>query len=371
MPLGGSLPTLLPESTGTTFYVDPDGNDTNDGSIGSPWQTLSKVNSTLTAGQKALLREGIYGDGTTSQTFTMTGTSANPITVEAFPGELVDMRIRLTPTTGHHIRFRGMHFSTPIILGGSPEPYIYVNGGADIEISENDFHTSDFSSIFANPSSARVHIIRNLFDTNGDGTSPQDHGIYCDSDAFLIIGNVIYDSFVFGIQCVADGVSIANGIIAFNTIYSNGQSDLVTPAGITLDSTGGFTQSNTLITSNIISSNNSSGVNGFGIRVFSDTGAENFSQNNLIRNNDAGAYQDTGNWLTESGDITVGSEGFIDAPNRDLRINGTSAGLGLGDPDYCLATDILGNPYSDPPDIGAYTFSSPTGGQLVRLHRKP
>lgn len=359
MPLGGSLPTMLPESAGSVFYVDPNtGSDGNPGTIGSPWASLSKCNSALTAGQTAYLRSGVYGDATTGQNFTMAGTASDPITIRGYPGETADVRTRLTPTTGHHIRFGpNLTFTTPCYVSGSPDAYIYVNGGDDIEVVGNTFRNSDHSAIYANPSSQRVHIIQNLFADNGDGTSPQDHGIYCDANPYLIIGNVIYDSFVFGIQCVADGVSIANAIIAFNTVYSNGQSDGVTPAGIMIDSTGGATHSTT-ITSNILSTNNSSGVNGFGIRVLSDAGAESFSQSNVILNNAAGAYQDTGNWLTESGDITAGSEGFVDAANRDLRIDGTSAGLDLGDPDYCLPIDFLGNPRNDPPDIGAYEFGT-------------
>lgn len=348
---------MMPDSTGSVFYVDPvSGLDGNAGTIGSPWQTLSKCNSTLTAGQKAYLRAGTYGDATVSQSFTMTGSAGSPITIEAYPGEVADIRTRLRPTTGHHIRFKGLSFSTPIYISGSPDSYIWVNGADDIEIVGCTFATSDHSSIFVSPNSDRTHILRNVFNTNGDGTAPQDHGIYCDGNAFLIHSNVIYDSYVFGIQIVGDGAAADNGIIAFNTIYGNGESDAVTPAGIMLDAASGGTCIGTVVTSNIISTNNGPTVNGYGIRVRNDVGGQNYSQNNLIRNNNAGTYEDPGSLLTRTNDVTAGSEGFTNAGARDLSITSSSVALGIGDSRYALPNDVAGNARLPIPAAGAYEF---------------
>ena len=72
-----------------TYYVSPTGNDdTGDGSIGSPWLSLSKLN-TMSAGDTAYLRGGTYDDVTDLQYFkpSNTGTLANPIIITNYPDE--------------------------------------------------------------------------------------------------------------------------------------------------------------------------------------------------------------------------------------------------------------------------------------------
>ena len=43
-----------------TYYVSPTGNNSNDGSINSPWQTIAFGVSQLSAGNTLYLREGTY-----------------------------------------------------------------------------------------------------------------------------------------------------------------------------------------------------------------------------------------------------------------------------------------------------------------------
>jgi hypothetical protein len=66
-----------------TYYVSNSGNDTNTGQLGSPWQTLIRVNSaTFQAGDQILFERGgtFYG----SLTIKQSGNSANPITLDAY-----------------------------------------------------------------------------------------------------------------------------------------------------------------------------------------------------------------------------------------------------------------------------------------------
>jgi hypothetical protein len=59
---GSALPPRMPESSGTTFYVAPGGNDGNPGSQASPWRTISKAVGSLGAGQRALVAPGSYAE---------------------------------------------------------------------------------------------------------------------------------------------------------------------------------------------------------------------------------------------------------------------------------------------------------------------
>lgn len=45
-----------------TYYVAPTGNDTNPGTVSSPWRSIAKANQTLQAGDTVLLRAGTYSD---------------------------------------------------------------------------------------------------------------------------------------------------------------------------------------------------------------------------------------------------------------------------------------------------------------------
>lgn len=75
---------------GTTYYISPTGNDTTgNGSFATPWRTLSKLYSMLTAGGTGLCRGGSYtgNNGDCGIVVTSTGTASAPIIVKAYPGE--------------------------------------------------------------------------------------------------------------------------------------------------------------------------------------------------------------------------------------------------------------------------------------------
>lgn len=75
-PLGG----------GPHYFVDPgNGQDTSDGSRERPWKTLVHAVSRLEAGDTLCLRGGIYHEHVT---IALAGTSDEPITIRAYPGEL-------------------------------------------------------------------------------------------------------------------------------------------------------------------------------------------------------------------------------------------------------------------------------------------
>jgi hypothetical protein len=73
-----------------TYYVAPPasgGNDSNPGTIGSPWATWNKAVTTPVAGDTVYIRAGTYT--TSGATATHAGTAGLPITLKAYPGETV------------------------------------------------------------------------------------------------------------------------------------------------------------------------------------------------------------------------------------------------------------------------------------------
>lgn len=74
------LPLLFILFTGATYYVDPAGNDSNDGSSGSPFLTIQAgVDAATTAGDTVCVNEGNYTAGFLAGTYS--GSDGNPITI--------------------------------------------------------------------------------------------------------------------------------------------------------------------------------------------------------------------------------------------------------------------------------------------------
>jgi len=78
--------TLLAEApTGTTYYVATDGNNSNNGSITSPWLTVQHAADAARAGDTVLVRGGVYNEHVH---FHISGNTADgPITFASYPGE--------------------------------------------------------------------------------------------------------------------------------------------------------------------------------------------------------------------------------------------------------------------------------------------
>src|SRR5438876_12151617 len=74
-------------NAGPFFYVSPSGNDSNNGSIGSPFATVAKGVSVLTPGATLYLRAGTYPEALAANAIPGGTSWAKPVTVSAYPGE--------------------------------------------------------------------------------------------------------------------------------------------------------------------------------------------------------------------------------------------------------------------------------------------
>jgi hypothetical protein len=74
--------------SGNIFYVSPQGNDSNPGSISKPFLTLNKAWSIIFPGDIVYMRGGTYSyNSTTTLLQDKSGTAVNPIKIWAYPGE--------------------------------------------------------------------------------------------------------------------------------------------------------------------------------------------------------------------------------------------------------------------------------------------
>lgn len=71
---------------GNTYYVSESGNDANSGTIASPFRTIAKASTVMTAGDTCIVRGGTYEESISP---TISGTKDAPITYKAYDGETV------------------------------------------------------------------------------------------------------------------------------------------------------------------------------------------------------------------------------------------------------------------------------------------
>lgn len=121
-----------------TYYVSTSGNDSNPGTIGSPFASWAKLNSVLVAGDTAYIRGGTYqsllspvNTFTYLLEWTFSGSGGAHITVRNYPGEspIFDMgnfdQINV-PRIGVHITgtfvdFIGLRFTNMPQIAGTPQ----------------------------------------------------------------------------------------------------------------------------------------------------------------------------------------------------------------------------------------------------------
>ncbi len=155
-------------AAGNTYYVSPDGDDSNDGSFERPWKTLAHAGDVLAAGDTLYVRGGVYrGDHFYPVN---SGTQDAPITVKAYPGETPV----LTAGEGSPIELvsfkEGINW---IVIDGLSfedtgwNTNVCFYGNSYITIRNCSFKNSLDSFMYVNKSSY-ITIESNRFDTCGD-----------------------------------------------------------------------------------------------------------------------------------------------------------------------------------------------------------
>ena len=76
---------LQEDSSVCTIVVSSDGNDTNEGSLEYPYQTIQKAAEVSQPGDVICVREGTYHEF--NVTFSNSGTAEDPITLMNYPNE--------------------------------------------------------------------------------------------------------------------------------------------------------------------------------------------------------------------------------------------------------------------------------------------
>jgi hypothetical protein len=118
---------ILPE-----YFVSPNGNDSNPGTLLLPWRTVKKAAQTVSAGYTIYLRGGSYNEAVS---FYTSGTESNPIRIMAYPGEnpVFDGDHSFPGSGGYLLSLRGNYlYVSGVEVRNSAYGGIYVYGNYDV-----------------------------------------------------------------------------------------------------------------------------------------------------------------------------------------------------------------------------------------------
>ena len=272
-------------SAANIYYVDPSGDDSNQGTQASPWKTITKAANTLVAGDTVYIRGGVYNERVIPAN---SGSPGSFISYKAYPNETVIIDGTGVPVYQagvenglvhidykSYIKFYGMIITNSNYMG------VKINGGSDVYIENNDIRNNASGGIVVHDGT-RVVIRGNYLTLNqtlAGGISQTNETVsLINTDGFQISYNTFYDNHMETIDC-KDGSR--NGEVFGNDISAQKS------AGIYIDSWARPTY-NINIYKNRIHDSNKGGARGIAVAVENKGSLDNIKiYNNLIYNNAA------------------------------------------------------------------------------------
>ena len=241
-------------TTSKTYYIDPSGNDANDGKTpATAWATISKINSsTFAPGDSILFETGGSWTGTTL-VITSSGTAAAPIVISSYG-------------TG----------SMPLISGNSK-----VSKGIDIlNKSYISIENIKFSSMLSADNTGAVNIVSSSYITvkNCNFSIQGRAGVFMNAAANCLIQNNVMSTPATDLGIQTLGISSSNG--SANTF--DGNSIVISNKNTTYasDCISTYKDNADVVKNNYVEQNNTR-TSGQGIFVSTSTGGTTLIFNNV------------------------------------------------------------------------------------------
>lgn len=364
VPLGGSLYTRLPSSTGSVVPLD----------------TAAEIASFLATaadGEIGEIAAGTYNApvGSSNGRFTLSGNSggsSNPVTLRAAAGATVILRPTaasphevLTITGGtQYWRFENLIFENAGT--GSNYQNLYVATCSDIELYGCTFRNAGAGTgTFVEEDCPRIHYINCAsHDNNPVPAQNQSHGYYITGDDCMLLNCKAYNQQGMGFQVrTNDANGPANVIVANCVAYNCKPADSSEYAGFYIEGAADGCRFH-----NNISYDNRNGFRGVGsgapsphnIAAFNIANANDNTQYGRASTSVALDYDKDGDGVyTSAGDNLTSDPWLVDPANGDFHLSAGSSAIGYGLDAYCPTFDFDGNPRSQC-DAGPYRWAPST-----------
>jgi parallel beta-helix repeat protein len=178
---------LNPPTPGNVFYVAPTGNDSNDGSLNSPWATLNHAIREAGPGDTIMMREGSYETNEVwiNRDRGIGGAEGQYLTIKSFPGETASVGgSRRIILEADFVRIEGLFFRLPYRISGRGEGNQIVNN--TFIGPQPDYGAIEYGGLNSLIQGNRIEI------TGGGGSLH--HGIYLHYGK----GNIVRDNTISG-----------------------------------------------------------------------------------------------------------------------------------------------------------------------------
>lgn len=226
----------------TNYYVSPAGNDSNNGSIGNPWDlTYALAWAPVKPGDTIYVREGTYHPSPSYPYFMtyINGNASNLITVMPYNNEkvIIDGQIE---AYGEYVMFRDFEVAHDYIHSTNNsrvmgQPGFELNCGFNVwvrgvKIVNNIIHDCPRSGMLVNCAPGS-EVYGNIIYNNGydDSDRGHGHGIYIQNanDTIFILNNIAFNNLGrFGIHAYGESTSdyhefVNNIHLENNTVFKN------------------------------------------------------------------------------------------------------------------------------------------------------
>lgn len=376
------------------YYWSSTGAEINAGTIGAPKLYAKSAIALATApGDFAYGRAGTYtgpNNRIDSTDFTIAGgTSGNPITISAYPGETVTLRVddglhavRLSTNTQTYVTIQD------IILDGVNMTVEYDGAYIDSgpynilqRVEVKNFLGFGIASSINNGNPHHLTIRDCSIHNNGvaTGAATNGHGIYSQATYAVIEGCDIYDNYGYGIHLYANGTNDTdNSTIRWNFVSDNGARPATTAYNI-LVSHG----ANTLVYSNIVEQtdartnlggvlvyayaanaqlyNNTIVGHGYDAITLQNYTSAPVIKNNIIYGNASTIVDASGTGTPVQSNNITGNPSFVGGTDYHLQSGSIAIGAGANLTSAGVLLDYDGETYTVPYDCGAFMYVTSSG----------
>ena len=370
----------------TTYYVAPNGNDSNSGSISSPWLTPKHSSSVAQPGDTVVFADGTYDLGASGGTgdwfISSGGTSGHPVTYVAqhkWQAKLVghgsgdgttvigmaggytivkDFDITGSNANGFNLTTNGTAASYNQAIGNYIHDMVTPcdgNSGAGITTGSGG---NNYAGV--GHESAIGNLIVNLVAAGGCPGGHQASGI-----AMMLPYGIVANNIVMNCGDAIEAWHAATNTVFFGNVVLNSARGLSMGAG---DSPGSITNNNSLVQDNII-------INGSAPAIIETgtTGTNNVYKDNLVFGGNTAIQLHNGLQATGTVNADPMFVSNTGTASGDYRLQSNSPARGTGLALAGITTDFAGTarPQSGATDIGAYLFDESNATPTATISASP